>query len=121
MSNTNLACIDTSGNFFSITLKINNKIYTKVDKTNNINSKQLLPLLQELCIEANIELKDIDAMAYINGPGSFTGLRIGFSVVQAMAFVLNIKVIEISPHEVLAQLAYRKKGLSEVLVITDAR
>lgn len=49
------------------------------------HSQMLLPLTDETLKKAGIELKEIDAFAVTHGPGSFTGLRIGCSLVKGMA------------------------------------
>lgn len=43
--------------------------------------------------EANLELKDLQAVAAYKGPGSFTGLRIGLSVANALAYSLEIPIV----------------------------
>ena len=45
------------------------------------------------------------------GPGSFTGLRIGFAAVQGLAFGLDLPVVAISTLQVMAETAVRKRGL----------
>ncbi len=49
------------------------------------HSQMLLPLTDETLKKAGVELKEIDAFAVTHGPGSFTGLRIGCSLVKGMA------------------------------------
>ncbi len=49
------------------------------------HSQMLLPLADETIKKANLTLSDIDAFAVTNGPGSFTGLRIGCALVKGMA------------------------------------
>ncbi len=49
------------------------------------HSQMLLPLVDETLKKANTPLQEIDAFAVTNGPGSFTGLRIGCSLVKGMA------------------------------------
>ena len=49
------------------------------------HSQMLLPLIDETLKKAGVALAEIDAFAVTNGPGSFTGLRIGGSLVKGMA------------------------------------
>ena len=49
------------------------------------HSQMLLPLTDQTLKKAGVDLKEIDAFAVTNGPGSFTGLRIGCSLVKGMA------------------------------------
>lgn len=66
------------------------------------HSQTLMPLMDGLLKSADISFEDIDAFAITNGPGSFTGLRIGISAVKGMAFALNKPCIAISTLEALA-------------------
>lgn len=49
------------------------------------HSQTLLPMVDKMLKDASVDIKDIDAFAITNGPGSFTGLRIGMSFVMGLA------------------------------------
>ena len=49
--------------------------------------------IQEACKTAGVSLKDIDAVAVVNGPGSYTGLRVGLSTAKGLCFTLNKPLI----------------------------
>ena len=70
----------------------------------------ILPMLDEVLEQANCSLSDVDALAFGCGPGAFTGVRIATSVIQAIAYAANIKVIPVSSLAALAQGAYRTQG-----------
>lgn len=55
-------------------------------------SQVLLKLIQEAVREANIELSDLSEILVEVGPGSFTGLRVGVAVANALGYSLNIPV-----------------------------
>ncbi len=55
--------------------------------------------------ECGVTLGEVDVFAVASGPGSFTGLRIGISTIQGMAFVLDRGVVAVSALEALAHLA----------------
>lgn len=55
-------------------------------------SQVLLNLIQESLKEAKIELSDIEEVIVATGPGSFTGLRVGVAVANALGYSLNIPV-----------------------------
>ncbi|HUD05819.1 MAG TPA: tRNA (adenosine(37)-N6)-threonylcarbamoyltransferase complex dimerization subunit type 1 TsaB [Candidatus Saccharimonadales bacterium] len=49
--------------------------------------------LRELCEQANIKLNDIEGIVCFQGPGSYTGLRIGLSIGNAVSYGLNIPIV----------------------------
>ena len=59
-------------------------------------------VIKEAFREANIKPKDLDKIFAVNGPGSFTGIRVGLTVAKVMAWSLNIPVVPISSLEVIA-------------------
>lgn len=67
------------------------------------HSQTLMPLVEKTLSESNITLADIDLFAVTNGPGSFTGVRIGISCIKGMADVLNKKCVKASTLEAIAE------------------
>lgn len=55
-------------------------------------SQVLLNLIQECLDEATLELNDLEEILVATGPGSFTGLRVGVAVANALGYSLNIPV-----------------------------
>ena len=51
-----------------------------------------MPLLVELLTESKLDIKDINDIVVVNGPGSFTGVRIGVTIAKTLAFTLNIPI-----------------------------
>jgi len=70
---------------------INEKKYKK----KNNEAKKLLFVINELLKENNIQISEIKNIAVVIGEGSYTGTRIGVSVANALAYGLDIKIIEI--------------------------
>lgn len=66
------------------------------------HSQTLLCMIDEIFKMTNIDKKSIKAIAVTNGPGSFTGLRIGAATAKGLALALDIPVIGISTIEVMA-------------------
>lgn len=52
--------------------------------------------IQELLVHANTEMQDFEKVVVYEGPGSFTGLRIGISVANALAYGLSVPVVSVS-------------------------
>ncbi len=81
--------------------------------------QHLLPAAHELLTKAGKTLRDLTALAVSQGPGNFTGLRIGLATVQGLALALDLKVVAVSTLEVLAaQFPYRAEP---VAVLMDAK
>lgn len=83
------------------------------------HSHTLAPMIDDVLKSANIHSKDIDLYAVTNGPGSFTGLRIGVATVKGMAFASNKPCIGISSLEALACNSRIESGL--ICACIDAR
>lgn len=66
------------------------------------HSRTLVPMVDAALKNTDLDLKSIDALAVSNGPGSFTGVRIGVSVVKGIAFADNLPCIEVSTLEAMA-------------------
>ena len=83
------------------------------------HAETVLPLIDSLLEKANVSIREIDCFAVDIGPGSFTGVRIGVSLVNAMAFALKKPVV---PVDSLLAL-YEATGESKLPVacILDAR
>jgi tRNA threonylcarbamoyladenosine biosynthesis protein TsaB len=88
------------------------------------HSQRLFAMLQGLLPDGRLRDHGIDAIAYSCGPGSFTGLRIGASAVQGLAYTSGLPAIPVSTLALQAQTALRL-GLvtadDAVLSILDAR
>jgi tRNA threonylcarbamoyladenosine biosynthesis protein TsaB len=69
------------------------------------HAESLAPLTEFVCRQAGVELADLDAIVVDNGPGLFTGLRVGMAHAAATAWALGIPVVEVSSLEVLAAAA----------------
>ena len=77
-----------------------------VDKIELINiknqSEYLVPNIKKILDNSNITTKDLDEIIVVNGPGSFTGVRIGVTVAKTIAYLNKINIKVISSLQVLA-------------------
>ena len=73
------------------------------------------------CWHSRISLRDLDALAFGQGPGSFTGVRIGVGIAQGLALGAELPMIGVSSLETMAEGVFRTTGLARVLVAIDAR
>ncbi|MFZ2315160.1 MAG: tRNA (adenosine(37)-N6)-threonylcarbamoyltransferase complex dimerization subunit type 1 TsaB [Gammaproteobacteria bacterium] len=117
----NLLAIETSSNACSVALLKGETITVSHEVAPMQQTKQILPVIQKLLADAAITLKDLDAIAFGCGPGSFTGVRIASSVTQALAFVEKLPIISISSLAAIAQSAWLEQQYPQSLVALDAR
>ena len=96
--------------------KIKGLININYQKT---HSQTLLPMLDELVKTLEVDIKDTDYLACANGPGSFTGLRIGVATIKGLGLSLNKKIVDISTLEALSLNWAGVEGI--VCPIMDAR
>ena len=99
-----ILAIDSTANTSTVALLENETllgIYTA--NTKNTHSEVLLPMVKHLMSTLNITNSQIDAYAVSNGPGSFTGVRIGVATVKGLAFGTDKKCVEVSTIEALAE------------------
>jgi len=83
------------------------------------HAEKLHVFIEEVLKEAGIQFKDLVAIAVSQGPGSYTGLRIGVSAAKGLAFALNIPLIAVDTLAVLAAQANVTNGL--IIPVIDAR
>lgn len=88
--------IDTHDNLITIGLKNNDKIIIKEKYSEFNHSVNTMPLIEEIFRENNLNIKKLTKIIVVNGPGSFTGIRIGLSIAKTMAYALNISINTIS-------------------------
>ncbi len=99
-----ILALDSTANTSTVALLENETllgIYTA--NTKNTHSETLLPMIKHLLSTLRVENDQIDAYAVSNGPGSFTGVRIGVATIKGLAFGKNKKCVEVSTIEALAQ------------------
>ena len=83
------------------------------------HSQTLLPMIDEIVKMIGMDLKELDAVAVSEGPGSFTGLRIGSATAKGIALALEKKIVPVPTLDALAYNLYDTLGL--VCPIMDAR
>ena len=114
-----ILAIDTSSKICSVSiLEDKNVIIEKHNDDEKTHSQKLMPLIDELFKESNLTLDNIDLLACSQGPGSFTGIRIGISTVKAFADVKNIPTIGVTS---LESLAYNVNTDGLIATLIDAK
>lgn len=85
--------IDTSSSqTVKVGLQIGSKTTYAKSKVKTLKAQAVLPLLDKLLKREKVKLKDIDSIKVNTGPGSFTGLRVGVAIANALGFALNIPI-----------------------------
>ncbi|MFK5892188.1 MAG: tRNA (adenosine(37)-N6)-threonylcarbamoyltransferase complex dimerization subunit type 1 TsaB [Pseudomonadota bacterium] len=120
-----ILAIETSTTGCSAALLIESQsgssIYESYKDAPRQHTELILPMLDDVLQQADSCLSDIDALAFGCGPGAFTGVRIATSVIQAISYAADIKVISVSSLAALAQGAYRRYAYENIVVLSDAR
>ncbi|MEJ7609620.1 MAG: tRNA (adenosine(37)-N6)-threonylcarbamoyltransferase complex dimerization subunit type 1 TsaB [Ferruginibacter sp.] len=66
--------------------------------------------IREILEKSNLQIHDIDAVAVSSGPGSYTGIRVGFAAAKGLCFALKKPMISIGTLEMMAQAAALETG-----------
>lgn len=75
-----------------VRLKDKNMLIDRLSSNNVYGSQVLLPLITKILKKNKLKFKDLKGVEVETGPGSFTGLRVGVSVANALGYSLNIPV-----------------------------
>lgn len=115
-----ILALDSSGLVASVALvEGDNLIAEYTVNYKKTHSQTLLPMLDEIVKMTETELACVDAIAVAEGPGSFTGLRIGCATVKGLGFALQKPIIGIPTVEGLAMNLYGTDSL--ICPLMDAR
>ena len=114
-----ILAVDTSAKVSSVSILKDGKLVAITTlNTGNTHSETLLVSVKSLMDQANIKVSDVDLFAVTNGPGSFTGIRIGVSLIKGLAFG-NRKCVGVSTLEALAYNMIDRCGI--ICPVMDAR
>ena len=86
-----------------------------------IHSEKLHQFIQDALAEADVQFADLDAIAVSNGPGSYTGLRIGVSAAKGLCYALDIPLIAHNTNDVLLQTIEAQDSDADYMTVIDAR
>ena len=109
--------LDTSTEYMSLGLKIHEDFYSINIKAGQSHSEIVLPEINKLLSEHDLATKDLDAIAFGRGPGSFTGIRIACGIAYGLGYGASIPVIGVNNLLALAD----SSGKNKVISVIDAR
>ena len=111
--------IDTSNTILSIALvKDGETLAELTEATKNDHSKRLMPAIQDLLKQVHATPQQLDRIVVAEGPGSYTGVRIGVTVAKMLAWTLEKELVGISSLAVIAR-NIEEEGL--IIPLFDAR
>lgn len=121
-----ILAIETSTTACSVALCVGESRFSRYSEEPRSHTKLIMAMIDAVLVEAGIAVAELDAIAVTVGPGSFTGLRIGFATVQGLAFGAQIPVIAVSTLQVMAHTHRRKYDPSDqaagiLMPLLDAR
>ncbi|HXZ51438.1 MAG TPA: tRNA (adenosine(37)-N6)-threonylcarbamoyltransferase complex dimerization subunit type 1 TsaB [Burkholderiales bacterium] len=111
------AAVETSGEWCSVALWADGEISALERRAGVKHAELVLPMLERLLAARRMSARELDAVAFGAGPGSFTGLRIACGVAQGLAFARGIPLLGVPTLEALAE----ESGAGRVLACLDAR
>jgi len=113
-----ILAIDTSSPQVSVAVADDRRVLSKVEKFGNA-STELLPCIESALKQAGLELRQIDAFAIGEGPGSYNGLRCGFATLQGILLAHPRPVIQLN--SLPAMVSASRNGKRFAGVVLDAR
>jgi len=102
--------IETSTTACSVALLYQGKMTRRYSEEPRSHTRLVMSMVDEVLSEAKVKLTQLEVIGTTIGPGSFTGLRIGFAVVQGLAFGLDIPVVPMSTLHVMTASYCRLAG-----------
>jgi len=116
----NILAIDTSTDYLSLAIlkgdKVTAKFHKKADRRHSI---LLVPTIEKILKKAKLNIGKVDCFAISIGPGSFTGLRIGVTVIKGLAYALKKPIVGVPTLDVIADNAKNFEGI--ICPVLDAR
>ncbi|MFJ5407124.1 tRNA (adenosine(37)-N6)-threonylcarbamoyltransferase complex dimerization subunit type 1 TsaB [Pectobacterium punjabense] len=118
---TRILALDTATEACSVALWNDGEIHSLFEICPREHTQRILPMVQQVLADSGLTLKDLDALAFGQGPGSFTGVRIGIGIAQGLALGADLPLLGVSSLAAMAQGAFRQRQATHVLAAIDAR
>ena len=118
---SSILAIDTTSARCTVALSNGDFLISRTVESVKQNAQFVLPQIAELLAEARQELHQIDVIAVLAGPGSFTGIRIGIGIAQGLGMANGTPVLPMSNLALKAFTVMRGSGKERALICEDAR
>lgn len=107
-----LLALDSSATVATVALCEDDRLLAEYTLNNgNTHSETLLPMIESVLHSYGITVRDVDLFAATNGPGSFTGVRIGAATLKGLAFGSEKPCLGVSTLEAIAENLSVRQGL----------
>jgi len=114
--------IETSGEVGSVALCRDDEVLAAYRFPEGArHARDIVPAIDRVVAEAAVSKHEIQALAVSQGPGSFTGLRVGVTCAKTLAYALGWRAVGVPSLEVLAQNASGASGVEFTCPVLDAR
>ena len=119
-----ILAVETATGACSVALSNGSETYTRYSEQARAHSQLAMGMVDAVLAESGCNVRDIEGLGVTIGPGSFTGLRIGFSIIQGLAFAMDLPVAPVSTLKTLVATYQRSRAdlrNSVYLAVLDAR
>lgn len=117
-----ILAIETATPVCSVALQRNNRlVWEKRIEGNGVHSERLFTFTEELLERASIKIKDLDAILFSRGPGSYTGLRIGAAAVKGFLYGRDVPLYTFPTLVSFAAGLQLDKKYHDIFSVIDAR
>ena len=97
-----LAVDTTNSRLVVVLIKDGETFYRQIEVGKSGHSKLLMPTVDEVLKEGEVKVGELNAIAAVVGPGSFTGIRIGVSAMTALAYATGARRISVTSFQLIA-------------------
>ncbi|MDG4812829.1 tRNA (adenosine(37)-N6)-threonylcarbamoyltransferase complex dimerization subunit type 1 TsaB [Hydrogenovibrio sp. 3SP14C1] len=117
----NVLAVESSTKACSVCLKAGDTVYVEFEMAPQRHANLMLPMVEKVLNQSGLTSDKIDVLAFSEGPGAFTGIRIAAGVIQGLSLGWGKPVLPVSTLEALAWQAYKETGQTEWIACLDAR
>ena len=96
----NILAFDTSGDYCLVALQYNDKLYCEPMELVHGHATYLVPLILQTM--GKVQFADLDLLGVVNGPGSFTGIRVGLATAHGLAMAARLPLVAVSAFDLYA-------------------